>query len=39
MSILINGMEMPTGDRATHLEVHKDGTVLAWQMGESDKVV
>lgn len=39
MSILIKGMEMPKGEKAVHLEIHSDGMVLMWQMGDSDKVV
>lgn len=39
MSILIKGVEMPKGEKAVHLEIHSDGTVLMWQMGDSDKVV
>ena len=39
MSILIHGVSMPKDERAIHLEIHSDGTVLMWQMGDDDKVV
>ena len=39
MSILIPGMKMPKDEKAIHLEIHSDGTVLMWQMGDDDKVV
>ena len=39
MSILIPGMKMPKDEKAIHLEIHSDGIVLMWQMGDDDKVV
>ena len=39
MSILIKGMEMPTGERPVHIEIHRDGTVLQWKFGESDEII
>ena len=39
MSILIKGMEMPTGERPVHVEIHRDGTVIQWKFGESDEII
>ena len=39
MGIYIPGMKMPKDEKAIHLEIHSDGTVLMWQMGDDDKVV
>lgn len=39
MSILIRGMEMPTGERPVHIEIHRDGTVLQWKFNESDEII
>lgn len=39
MSILIRGMEIPTGERPVHIEIHRDGTVLQWKFGESDEII
>lgn len=39
MSILIKGMEMPTGERPVHIEIHQDGTVLQWKFNESDEII
>ena len=37
--IYIHGMKMPKDEKAIHLEIHSDGIVLMWQMGDDDKVV
>ena len=39
MSLYIQGMKLPKDEKAIHLEVHSDGIVLMWQMGDNDKVV
>lgn len=39
MGIYIPGMKMPKDEKAIHLEIHSDGTVLMWQMGDDDKVI
>lgn len=39
MSILIRGMEMPTGERPVHIEIHRDGTVIQWKLYESDEII
>lgn len=39
MSVLIHGMEMPTGERPVHVEIHRDGTVLQWKFNESDEII
>ena len=39
MSILIRGMEMPTGERPVHIEIHRDGTVIQWKFNESDEII
>ena len=39
MSILIRGMEMPTGERPIHIEIHRDGTVIQWKLYESDEII
>lgn len=39
MSILIKGMEMPTGERPVHIEIHRDGTVIQWKLYESDEII
>lgn len=39
MGIYIRGTKMPKDEKAIHLEIHSDGTVLMWQMGDDDKVV
>lgn len=39
MGIYIKGMEMPTGERPVHIEIHRDGTVLQWKFNESDEII
>lgn len=39
MGVYIKGMEMPTGERPVHIEIHRDGTVLQWKFNESDEII
>lgn len=39
MGIYIPSVSMPKDETAIHLELHSDGIVLMWQMGDDDKVV
>lgn len=39
MGVYIKGMEMPTGERPVHIEIHRDGTVIQWKFGESDEII
>ena len=37
--LYIDGIKMPKTDKAIHLEIHSDGTVIEWRYGDSDKIV
>ena len=39
MSVYIKGLDLPTGDKAVHIEIHADGTVIKWNYGKNDEII